>query len=545
VPVLLTQARLAGSLPESEAEVVCLDADWGVIAAESADDLEGGAGPQDLAYVIYTSGSTGVPKGVAMPHRPLVNLLWWQSRDTALGRAARTLQFASLSFDVSFQEMFSTWYAGGELVLIAEEVRRDPAALLRLLRDEAVERLFLPFVALQQLSEVGDADAVVPTSLREVVTAGEQLQVTRQVASLFGRLQDCTLDNHYGPTESHVVTAYRLRGGPGEWEVLPPIGRPIANAEIYILDAYRQPVPVGVAGELHIGGECLARGYLNRPELTAERFIAHPFGREAGARLYRTGDLARYRAGGEIEFLGRIDGQVKLRGYRIELGEVEAVLTQHAGVREAAAVREDVAGDRRLVAYVVAQEGQGADAGELFGALRGHLKERVPEYMVPQSFVLLAELPLTPSGKVDRRALPEPEAARPELEASFVAPRNAVEEVVAGIWGEVLRVGRVGVYDNFFELGGHSLLATQVISRVRRALRVELPLRTLFEDPTVAGLGLAVIQGHGGQKDTSISIIKKTSRGDAGELLANLDQLSEEEVNSLLSEVLASKEVNG
>ncbi len=548
--VLLTQQRLVQLLPKSAATtVVCLDSDWAAIEVESTENLSSAVAPDNLAYVIYTSGSTGKPKGVAMPHRALVNLVEWQVRHSTLGAGARTLQFASLSFDVSFQEMLSTWHAGGELVLIPEELRRDAAGLLHLLADQAVQRLFVPFVALQQLSEVSDSEGVVPSGLREVVTAGEQLQVTRQVASLFGQLRGCTLDNHYGPSESHVVTAYRLSGEASEWAMLPPIGRPIANTEIYILDAHQQPVPVGVAGELYLGGACLARGYLNREELTSERFIAHPFSEAASARLYRTGDLARYRVDGNVEFLGRLDGQVKLRGYRIELGEVEAVLSEHHMVREAAAVvREDVAGDKRLVAYVVAhgdEEVTGGDLRDQLGnelsnewrvalssELRRHMKEQVPEYMVPSSYVMLDELPLTPSGKVDRRALPAPDEGRREIEEQYVAPRSAAEEVVTGIWAEVLKVERVGVHDNFFELGGHSLLATQVISRVRKSLQVEMALRTLFEEPTVAGLIKEVVRIWGDP-----DVVEDIAR-----IYKELEHLSEDEVKLMLSEQMQQVE---
>ncbi|MDQ3257774.1 MAG: non-ribosomal peptide synthetase, partial [Acidobacteriota bacterium] len=533
--------RLLTVLPNSDATVVCLDSDWAEIAKQSTEKVASAVAPDNLAYVIYTSGSTGKPKGVAMPHRALVNLVEWQVRHSTLGAGARTLQFASLSFDVSFQEMFSTWRAGGELVLIAEALRRDAAGLLRLLDDRAVERLFVPFVALQQLSEVSDSEGVVPGRLREVVTAGEQLQVTRQVVSLFGKLRGCTLDNHYGPSESHVVTAYRLEGVSGEWATLPPIGRPVANTEIYILDNHLQLVPVGVAGELYLGGACLARGYLNRAELTAERFIGHPFSADGSARLYKTGDLARYRADGNVEFLGRLDGQVKLRGYRIELGEVEAVLSEHRMVREAAAVvREDVSGDRRLVAYVVAHADESVTGGQLSNdlsvqlssELRRHMKEQVPEYMVPSSFVMLDELPLTPSGKVDRRALPAPDEGRREIEEQYVAPRSVAEEVVAGIWAEVLKVEQVGVHDNFFELGGHSLLATQVISRVRKSLQVELPLRTLFEEPTVAGLIKEVVRIWGDP-----DVVEDIAR-----IFKELEHLSEDEVKLMLSEQMQQVE---
>jgi acyl-coenzyme A synthetase/AMP-(fatty) acid ligase/acyl carrier protein len=319
------------------------------------------------------------------------------------------------------------------------------------------------------------------------------LQTTPQLAGFSSRLPDCRLYNQYGPTEAHVVTAFSLEGTPDEWSALPPIGRPIANTQIHLLDQHLQPVPIGVPGELYIGGDGLARGYLRRPALTAERFVPNPFGGRPGTRLYRTGDVARYLPDGNIEFLGRADSQVKVRGFRIELGEIETVLEQHPAVRQCVALaREDTPGDsspvlgtgRRLVAYVVPKQMPGPTLSEL----RSFLKEKLPQYMLPSAFVFLDTLPLTPSGKVDRAALPAPDQIRPELEKTFVAPRTPVEIMLAEIWAKVLGLNEVGVHDDFFELGGHSLLATQVISRVRDALHVEIPLRSLFERPTVAGL---------------------------------------------------------
>ena len=511
-PVLLTQKRLVKGLPKSRAQLVCLDIDWKVVARQNKGNPTGEMKADNLAYVIYTSGSTGRPKGVAMTHGSLVNLLSWQLRNSALPGGAKTLQFASLSFDVSFQEMFSSWCAGGALVLITEELRRDTVGLLRFLTDEAITRLFLPFIALQQLAEVADERGLLPADLREVVTAGEQLQITRQIASLFSKLKNCTLHNQYGPSESHVVTAFTLTGPPSSWVALPPIGRPIANTQIFVLDRHSNPVPVGVPGELHIGGVSLARGYLNRPELTAERFITDPFSREPGARLYRTGDVARYLSDGTIEYAGRVDDQVKVRGYRIELGEVEAILSQHPAVRETAVmVREDNPGDKRLVAYVVLEEEQAPSVSEVISLikkgdhlvahagpradqspggseLRGYLKERLPEYMVPSAFVVLEELPLTPSGKVNRRVLPAPDGARPELNKTFVAPRDTLELQLTKMWERTLGVARIGVKDNFFDLGGHSLLAVRLFAQIEKTFDKNLPLATLFQAPTIEQL---------------------------------------------------------
>jgi amino acid adenylation domain-containing protein len=484
--VLVAGGQLPEGLAQTPATVLRLD-----VEADAAQDYEdipsGETTREDLVYVLYTSGSTGQPKGVAMRHGALLNLLEWQ-----IGRSApapRTLQFASLNFDVSFQEIFSTLCAGGTLVLIEEATRRDPEALLEALARGRVERLYLPFVALQSLAEAADRSATLPETLREVVTAGEQLKITPQVSRMFERLGYCVLENQYGPTEAHVVSAYRMAGGTAGWPELPPIGRPIANTRLYVLDARLQPVPPGVVGELYIGGECLARGYLGRAEDTSEKFVPDPFGAEPGLRLYRTGDLARFLAEGDIQFLGRRDRQVKVRGYRVEIGEIETALAGHAGVGEA--VVEALAGATgagRLAAYVVAAEGARPSPAQM----RAYLKERLPEYMIPSAFVFLEEFPLTPSGKVDRRALPEPSGALAGAADAYLPPRTATEEVLEAIWADVLGLEKVSAGANFFELGGHSLMATQVVSRVREAFQVELPLRRLFEEPTVAGLARAV-----------------------------------------------------
>ncbi len=498
VSVLLTQQHLVDKLPQHQARVVYLDTDWQVISQLSQDNLISGVQENNLGYVIYTSGSTGRPKGVAMNQLALCNLILWQLQNTTISSGAKTLQFAPVSFDVSFQEMFSTWCSGGTLLLIGEELRREPLALLALLQEQAVERVFVPFVALQQLAEVAVSSNLITSNLREIITAGEQLQITPAISKWLSQLSDCTLHNHYGPSESHVVTTFSLTNSPNSWPLLPPIGRPIDNTQIYILDQNLQPVPVGVSGELHIGGVSLARGYLNRPELTQEKFIPNPFagsrGQGAGSRgrerLYKTGDLARYLPDGNIEYLGRVDNQVKIRGFRIELGEIEAALSQHPHVQASCIIpREDTPGDKRLVAYIVPQPEQTATVS----VLRQFLKSKLPEYMVPSAIVILESIPLTPNGKVDRRALPAPEPSS-ELLDKYVAPRTPIEEILALIWQQVLKVELVGRYDNFFELGGHSLLATQLISRIRNNLKVELPLRSLFAAPTIAQLAPSIQQ---------------------------------------------------
>ncbi len=488
VHVLVTQRHLAARLPTFVPSVLVVDDETTGEQVPEAGNLDLRVGLDDVAYVIYTSGSTGQPKGVAMPHGPLANLLAWHVRTATPRPAARTLQFAPLSFDVHFQEMFSTWAGGGALILISEPLRRDMPALVRHLVAHAVDRIFLPFVALQSLAEAS-AGATLPP-LREVITAGEQLQCSPAIRELFTALQDATLHNHYGPSETHVVTAHVLSGDPEEWPPLPPVGRPIDGAKVYLLDDMMRPAPIGVPAQLYIGGPVLALGYWRQPELTERRFIPDPFSPDPCARLYATGDRARYLDDGSVEFLGRSDFQVKIRGFRIELGELEVVLGQHPGVAQCVAgAWEDAPGDKRLVTYVVLQQSPEPTAADL----RKFLEMRLPEYMVPSAFVTLPSLPLTPSGKVDRKGLPAPDRLRTESGRPFMAPRDPIEERLAAIYADVLRLEIVGIHDNFFDLGGHSLLATRIISRVRDTFQVELPLRLVFELPTVASIAGAVM----------------------------------------------------
>ncbi len=484
--VVLTEESLVERLPRSEASpLLCLDREAKAVA--ELEDTSVGVQVDDVAtcYVIYTSGSTGRPKGVVMSHRALVNLIHWQD-ESSVPSGGVTLQFTPLSFDVSFQEMFSTWHGGGCLVLVGEEQRRDPDQLLEVLIARHVERLFLPFVALKNLALACVRAKELPRSLRCVVTAGEQLQITPEIAELFARLDGCSLHNHYGPSETHVVTAFELEGAPRSWERLPPIGKPIANASGHILDDGFEPVAEGDIGELYLGGDCVADGYLDRPELTAQRFLPDPFATRPGDRLYKTGDLACWRADGTIEYVGRADNQVKVRGYRIEPGEIEAAIEGIEGVRDAVVVaREDTPGDKRLVGYVVPAIGQDVDVAALAATLAGAL----PDYMVPSAFVVLDALPLTPSGKVDRKALPAP--VRPERSEAYVAPRDATEEGVAEAFASVLGVERVGVHDDFFALGGESIRTIQVVARARQA-GLHITVKDVYAAPTVAALAKRV-----------------------------------------------------
>ncbi|HEX7240435.1 MAG TPA: amino acid adenylation domain-containing protein, partial [Longimicrobiaceae bacterium] len=454
----------------------------------------GGFSPDSLAYVIYTSGSTGRPKGAMNAHRGVVNRLRWMQDRYGLTADDVVLQKTPFSFDVSVWEFFWPLMTGARLVLARPEGHRDPEYLSELIEREGVTTLHFVPSMLQAFLEAGEPERC--GSVRRVVCSGEAL--SPEVAERFhGRLPAAELHNLYGPTEAAVDVTYHACV-PGESMV--PIGRPVANTRIHILDAWLQEVPVGVPGELYIGGVQVGRGYHGRPELTAERFVPDPFSSTGGERLYRTGDRARWLATGEVEYLGRLDEQVKVRGFRIELGEIEAALLREPGVREAvAAAREDAPGHARIVAYVVA-DAEGAPSAP---ALRARLKEVLPDYMVPAAFVFLEALPLSPNGKLDRAALPAPEWTRPEEAGETVAPRDSVEETLAGIWCGVLRLDRVGVHDNFFELGGDSILSIQVISRAAQA-GIRLVPRQMFQHQTVAELAAvadtaAVVQAEQGE----------------------------------------------
>ncbi|HEU0253264.1 MAG TPA: amino acid adenylation domain-containing protein, partial [Pyrinomonadaceae bacterium] len=475
-PVILTQASLAAAFAEQQARVLCLDWEWETISSESEQNPPGIVGPANLAYVIYTSGSTGQPKGVQVTHGALSNHMLWMREEIPLNATDRLLQKTSFTFDASIWEFFLPLMCGAQLVLARPGGQQDSAYLVETLMAEEITVLQVVPTMLRVL--LAEKDISRCRSLRRLFCGGEVVTNDLQ-ERFFSHFDETELYNLYGPTEATIqVTCWHCER---ESQMVVPIGRPIPNVQFYVLDAQLQPVPVGVAGELYIGGASLARGYLNRPDLTAERFIPNPFSHTAGARLYRTGDLTRYREDGRLEFLGRKDSQVKLRGFRIELGEIESVLGQHESVQTGlAVVREDSAGEPRLVAYVIASEGRKIETAEL----RQYLSQRLPLYMVPAVFVTLEALPLLSNGKIDRKALPAPEAMAEVRE--FVAPRTPIEEMLAGLWREVLGVDRVGATDDFFELGGHSLLATRLLSRVRDAFRVDVPLRHIFEHSRLA-----------------------------------------------------------
>ncbi|HEV3049304.1 MAG TPA: amino acid adenylation domain-containing protein, partial [Longimicrobium sp.] len=482
VPVLLTHSTLEPKRPEHAARVVRLDVDGRAIAREPAHAPESGVAAQNLAYVIYTSGSTGRPKGAAIPHGGLTRYLAWAGAEYGFETGRGAPVHSSLSFDLTVTSLFIPLMAGEAVVLAPDEGVEALATVLRSSGPFGFVKITPAHLSLL-LEQLAPGEAAGATG--RFVVGGESLP--GEVVARWGEVApEVLITNEYGPTETVVGCCIHTLQARDTTAGAVPIGRPSPGTALYALDARMSPCPVGVPGELFVGGGQLGRGYLARPALTAERFVPDPFSAEPGARLYRTGDLVRWRADGNLEYLGRLDEQVKIRGFRIELGEVEARLAAHAAVREArVVVREDQPGDRRLVAYVAGD----AEAE----ALRAHVRQSLPEYMVPAAFVLMDALPLTPNGKLDRKALPAPDLA--PAEDRYVEPRTPTEEVLAGIWAEVLRLERVGANDNFFDVGGHSLLATRVVSRIREVFGVEVPLRALFEGPTVAELAGRVEEG--------------------------------------------------
>jgi amino acid adenylation domain-containing protein len=517
---IVTEQRFADRFPQRQAILICLDDESANIRQESIENPVTNVTPESLAYVIYTSGSTGNPKGVMIEHRSFVNYLYWFNQAGLADKLAVLPVVTKPTFDASLKQLFAPLLRAGQVWILSDEVISEPPVLLKTLstRSGTVLNCFPGlWNALLELIE-SNQTLLSSEALSVLLLGGEQVNasLTERTLAVFPHVD---IWNLYGPTEA---TANAIAG-----KITPErptgLGRPTANATIALLDANLEAVPIGVTGELYIGGVGLARGYLGRADLTAEKFIPNPFSQEPGARLYKTGDLAHYRADGDIEFVGRSDNQVKIRGFRIELGEIEAILAQYPSVRESLVAAQEIGpGERRLVAYVVRSHGPATTAHEL----RAFLKEKLPEYMVPSAFVILDTLPLTPNGKVDRKALPVPDQSRPELDQIFVVPRTPVEEMIAEIWAEALKVERVGIHDNFFDLGGHSLLATQVISRMRQTFHVDLSLRLLFERPTVAGLAVQIAQAQA----------KKAVPEEITEMLGDLESLSDEEAEHLLGQ---------
>ncbi|SFW74960.1 non-ribosomal peptide synthetase [Pseudomonas sp. NFACC04-2] len=487
---------------------------WDSVVASFDDNLAGshqrvaaiaaGIMAEDNAYLLYTSGSTGRPKGVAMPHLALTNMILWQNRqqvqDVPGTQPLRTLQYAPISFDVSFQEIFSTLSSGHELVMIDEGLRYDFIRLLKFIGTQEVNRLFLPYVAFQGLAEVATQLGIYPTSLRQINVAGEQLKITAEIRDLIDRLGDCRVENHYGPTEAHVVTSLRLEGAPATWPSMPPIGTPIDGVRVHVLDAAGNPCPVGVTGDLFIEGACLANGYWNRPDLTDERFIYRQFEGQT-RRLYETGDIGFYLPGGDLVYQGRSDAQVKIRGYRVELGEIEVAMLGSARFRadiEQVAVIDKTAtdGSRYLVGFVQALPGREPDLDQF----KAEMRLALPDYMVPNTLVRIAQLPLGPTGKIDRQRLRKIEV-QTTLQRSFIGPRNAMEDLLQAYWQETLDLDNISVHDNFFELGGNSLKAVRLVAMLARHQGLEPSLSDFIQAPTIAEFAQVLQQtetGHPG-----------------------------------------------
>jgi amino acid adenylation domain-containing protein len=436
-----------------------------------------GGGPDRLLYVIYTSGSTGRPKGIAMQQGPQTILLDWCAH--SYDAQPRVLQYFPVTADVAFLELLSTWWLGGLAVIATDRERYDLAALTALIREHRLTKALLPVVMLDRLARHVAANTEPVRTLRELITTGDRLVITTAIRQMCADLPGVRLDNHYGSTEVNVVTAPRLVEPVDEWARHPAIGRPMGQAKIYVLDDHLAPAPVNVPGHIFVGGAPLARGYLGQGALTAGTFLPDPFSNRPGARMYRIGDLGRWRPNGVLEFLGRADFQIKLHGYRIEPGEIEELLQARDDVENAVVVMLGEGEEAMLAAYLVARGTQPEAV-----ALREYLARRLPGYMVPQTVVFLPEFPVTGTGKIDRKRLPAPDNVAP----SFVAPRDELEQAIAEVFAESLGLAQVGVDDDFFRLGGHSLLVTQVVYRIRDALEVDLPLRVVFERPTVAAL---------------------------------------------------------
>ncbi|MBW4611883.1 MAG: amino acid adenylation domain-containing protein [Desmonostoc vinosum HA7617-LM4] len=501
ISIILTQQTLVATLPTHPAQIICLDSEV-AIAQESCENVTSKVTSNNLVYVVYTSGSTGKPKGVAIEHRQLLNYFYAISDKLALPNPASFATVSTFAADLGNTAIFPALCTGGCLHIISQERATDTEALADYFHRHQIDCLKIVPSHLAALLTSTNAKSILPR-LR-LILGGEAASwhLIEQIRQL---MPECQILNHYGPTETTVGVLTYLVNNKQNYTQTVPLGRPLANTQVYVLDEELQPVPIGVPGELYIGGVSVARGYLNSPQLTKERFMQLPASNQSAAKLYKTGDIVRYLPDGNLEFLGRVDYQVKLRGFRIELGEIEALLSQYPQVQQAVVtVREDRPGDKRLVAYVVSR--RELDTSQL----HQFLQEKLPEYMIPTAFVLLKTLPLTANGKVNRQALPTPEQT-PSPE-TFVAPRNPVEEVLIGIWAEILSLKRVGIDDDFFTLGGHSLLATQAISRIRKAFAVELPLRQLFETPTVAGLAKQIETAMKAGEKLQLTDIKRVSR---------------------------------
>lgn len=524
VKVVLTRQSLSERLPVFKGRALALDAEADEVARQSVENLELDVPLSDLAYVMYTSGSTGTPKGVMIEHRALANFVVSMIDEYKITAEDRVLQFASLSFDTSAEEIYCALACGATLVLRADAMITSPKQFLESCAELGITVLDLPTGYWHHLvNAIVEDDLQVPGSIRMVILGGEQAHADHVSQWLLRAGRNARLVNTYGPTEAAVVTTTcdltEHRDGAAV-----AIGRPIAGASVYVLDDALKPSPVGIPGELYIGGAGVARGYLNRPDLSAARFIANPF---AEGRLYRSGDLVRYQPDGNLEFLGRADNQVKIRGFRIELEEIEEAIRSHETVTDSVVkVIEDSDGDKRLCAYVVFDGQSTSDINDL----RSFLKDKLPPHMVPGIFTVLDSLPLTSNGKVDRRALPDPNNEQPHTAEGFVGPRTPTEELVAAAWCQALKLTRVSMNDNFFELGGHSLLAAKVFAELQRTVTVELNLVDIFNAPTVAGLANLIYEREAQHQESD----------ELMSLLAELDDLSDEEAHQQMTEERAT-----
>ncbi|PYS22426.1 MAG: non-ribosomal peptide synthetase [Acidobacteria bacterium] len=526
--LLITQQHLVKEIPVGGAQVLCIDSDWEMISRESDANSTTNVDPENVAFVIYTSGSTGNPKGVAIEHRSLVHFTRAANQVYEITPNDRMLQFASLSFDMSAEEIYVSLTNGAALVLRTDDMISSPQDFAQFCEEERVSILDLPTAYWHELTgALADDNLKMPESARLVIIGGEKASADRFAAWHKSVGERIRLINTYGPTETTIAcTMWDMNSREGNRSGAVPIGRPVANTPVYVLDKTLRPVPIGVAGELHVGGPGVTRGYLNQPDLTVERFIRNPFSDDPDERLYRTGDIVSYRANGILDFLGRADNQIKIRGFRVELEEIEQALRSHESVNECVVVlREDH--DKRLVAYVVAEEGLQPSASELRNLLRGKL----PSYMVPALFEIIEGLPLMPNGKINRAALPAPQS-QPEADETFVAPATPLEELLASTWRQVLNLERIGAHDDFFDLGGHSLLAAKVVSLVRNDLDVQFTMVDVFQAPTIASLAELLYP----------RVAEKESQNELAKLLEEIACMSEEEAQQHLQAELVTEQ---
>ncbi|MGZ6530017.1 MAG: non-ribosomal peptide synthetase, partial [Tumebacillaceae bacterium] len=513
---------------------ICLDADWHLMDGQTEDNLTTNVTANDLACLIYTSGSTGKPKGVCMPQRGIVRLVK-ANNCIELSADDVMIQFATISFDASLFEIFGSLLNGARLVLFPPQMP-SLEEFGRLLNEHQVTTIFITTALFDRIV---DANVQALRGIKQLLVGGEVMSPVRLKQAL-QQLEGTAVYNAYGPTESTTfATLYRATDAD---EIISgvPIGRPLQNTQLYVLDAHRNPVAIGIPGELYIGGDGVANGYWNQPELTEERFVPNPFVHEQGVRLYKTGDLVRYREDGILEYIGRIDNQVKIRGFRIELGEIETVIAEHPAVLHQKVLVHEKNGNKYIVADVVLQEDMQLQEPQT--AIRSYLKELLPNYMVPAMIMAIDTLPLTANGKVDHRALPEPDFETLARSSGYEEPRNEAEQQMANIWLEILQVSKVGVHDNFFDLGGHSLMATRVISRANQLFAVELSLTALFEHPTVAELVRAVEERKAAHHDAPSAPSLIQERVDVQGTLDNIEELSEAEMDALLQRLLESGE---